>query len=118
MLHKQEQDPFIRQVYCTLQFEAMHHWPDAPDHVYFLREHHRHIFYVMCIANVAHNNRDIEFITMKHDIEAYCSNLYDKQRIGCTSCEMIAEDILERFPYLHSVTVSEDNENGAIVTRR
>ena len=107
-----------KEVFCTLQFEAMHRWENAPDRVAYLRNSHRHVFHVVCRASVKHENRDIEFIMLKNDVLRYCRSCYESQYdLGEMSCEMIAQDILDTFPVLYSVEVSEDGENGAIVSR-
>lgn len=106
-------------VFCTLQFEAIHHCPKevCPKEVPYLMRPHRHIFHVECRAHAQHDNRDIEFIEYKHRVEEYCNRVFAKKDNGPTSCEQIAELILDEFPETYRVTVSEDGENGAIVTR-
>ena len=105
-------------VFGTLQFEAGHCWPDAPEAVSFLCNTHRHVFHIRFECPVTHSDRDIEFIMEKHKLQRFCDYHYHGKDIGSTSCEMIAEDILQEFPEISSVTVSEDNENGATVRRR
>ena len=109
---------FNYTVFGSLQFEAIHCWPEAPTNVEFLRSPHRHIFHVKFVCDVTHADRDIEFITMKRQVERFCSAAYAGKDIGRTSCETIAESILVAIPQIYSVTVSEDNENGATVSRR
>ena len=109
---------FQRTVFCTLQFEAIHCWPEAPEPVAFLRNPHRHVFHVKINCPVNHNDRDIEFIMEKRKLKRFCDFYYAGQDIGYTSCEMIAEHILREFPEVECVTVSEDNENGAFIWRR
>lgn len=107
------------EVFCTLQFEAIHSCPKevCPKEVPFLIRPHRHVFHVQCKAHVQHDNRDIEFIQYKHKVEFFCNSEFAKKDLGHTSCEQIAEKILDEFPDTYQVTVSEDGENGAIVTR-
>lgn len=109
-----------RSVFCTLTFESYHNCPgficENTDEAY-LKFTHRHIFHVRCEAAVSHNNRDIEFINLKHRVQKFCEANYHKRFISVTSCEMIAEAILRDFPELHKVEVSEDGENGAVLSR-
>lgn len=105
-------------VFGTLSFEAIHCWPEAPENVKFLRNPHRHIFKLEFRAGVSHDNRDIEFITLKREVEQFCGERFDGRDIGSMSCEMIATDILDHFPQIGGITVSEDGENGANVWRR
>lgn len=108
------------EVYCTLQIEGTHNWPTCPfDEVDYLRFPHRHVFHIKAHKQVFHDDRDIEFIMLKHDIEAHLkTHFYNHTKRLCVfgpmSCEMIAEQLMDRFG-LSRCEVSEDNENGAIV---
>lgn len=111
------------EIYCTLQVEGTHCWPDCPlEEVVYLRSPHRHIFHIKAYAIVNHSDRDIEFIKLKHEITRYLSDkYYDRlglrvHRFGSRSCEMIAEELIEQFG-LSKCEVNEDNENGCIVTK-
>lgn len=102
-------------VWCTLRFEGFHRWKDAPVGVGFLSEYHRHVFHVTARVKVTHLNRDIEFITLKEEIQSYASRRWGGNHFE-DSCETIAQTILEFFG-LDEVTVSEDGENGATVQK-
>jgi len=101
-------------------FEGFHYWKDAPIEVGFLKNLHRHIFYVEAKISVSHSNRALEFFTVQHFIEDHLINKFRK--LGCNlkemSCEMIAEEILNAICIQYrikkgvSVTVSEDGENA------
>lgn len=112
----------ITEVFCTLQIEGIHNWPNCPfDEVAYLRDPHRHIFYIKAYAPVFHDDRDIEFIMMKHKIHNYIKSRYFNVELQCCkfgamSCEMIAQELLYQFD-LTRCEVSEDNENGAVVTK-
>lgn len=108
---------YKRTVFCTFQFAAMHNWPEAPENVEYLRHPHRHLFKVVATAEVEHNDRDIEFITLKQMLQEHCNENYAEQWIGRTSCEEIAQELLETFTHLSTVSVSEDGENGATLKR-
>lgn len=109
------------EVYCTLQVEGIHHWPGCPfEEVSYLRDPHRHMFHIKAYKNVTHDDRDVEFIMLKHDVDAFLSTEYwddDKMCLvfGAKSCEMIARELIDRFE-LSRCEVSEDGENGAILT--
>lgn len=103
------------QVFAKLQFEGIHAWPECPiSEVSFLREPHRHIFYIEVFKRVDHLNRDTEFIVLKRQVQTYIKNLYPDGQMGSTSCEMLARKLVDTFK-LDKAIVSEDDENGAVV---
>ena len=113
---------FKKEVYCKLQFEAIHNWTNCPiDEVGYLRNPHRHIFHIKAFVQVNHNDRDQEFIVLKHRVTEFLNNYYNENSeyncadIGSTSCEMLAELLINQFN-LSRCEVNEDNENGAILT--
>lgn len=107
-----------RNIFVTFQKEGIHKYPDAPDGVEFLRNEHRHMFHFKVIIEVFHNDRDIEFILFKRELE----NLYntDVLELDFKSCEMMAEAL---YSYINktypnrdiTIEVSEDGENGAVI---
>lgn len=109
------------EVYCTLQVEGTHNWPNCPfDEVAYLRVPHRHVFHVKAYKEVFHDDRDQEFIMLKHEIQNYLTFTYGHHTkhlcvFGAKSCEMIARELVDKFS-LARCEVSEDDENGAIVT--
>jgi hypothetical protein len=110
------------EVYCTLEIEGTHCWPACPfEEVAYLRDPHRHMFHIKAFKPVTHSDRDVEFIMLKHKIKEYLTRTYlDLNQhlcvFGAKSCEMIAEELIVVFD-LSSCEVSEDGENGAVVTR-
>ena len=112
------EDKYRMTVFGTCQFEAIHCWPNAPKDVEFLRTPHRHLFKLQFHAPVWHEDRDVEFIMLKRSVEHVCREKWAGKDIGHTSCESIAIQLLEYFPQLHHVEVSEDGENGAAVWRK
>lgn len=101
-------------VYCTVLFEGVHCWPECPfEEVSYLRDPHRHVFYIKAYKKVFHDDRDVEFILLKHKIEQYLHDTYSDRDLGSKSCEMLASELLEQFD-LCRCDISEDNENGAI----
>lgn len=106
------------QVWCTTSFIAWHMWLQAPLHVDYLKHLHRHVFHVKATVKVAHDNRDVEFITLKREVDEYISKT-QKQWGNTWSCEMaalmIGRELANLKYHVVSVEVSEDGENGAIV---
>jgi hypothetical protein len=107
----------VSTVFCTLQVEGTHNWKDCPiEEVAYLRDPHRHMFHIKAYKNVSHDDRDTEFIVMKHKIQSYLTGKYfDPQtwlhQFGGMSCEMIARELIGEFD-LAGCEVSEDGENG------
>lgn len=101
-------------IYVKTQFEAFHRWIDAPEEVAFLRNWHRHVFHVKVSLCVQHNNRDIEFFMFRRLLDAFISRTFAGQNLEY-SCETIAYLLASEFDAF-SVEVSEDGENGAIVS--
>jgi len=108
-----------RYIWISTSFEGFHKWKDAPDDVGFLRDLHRHVFHVRLDIEVKHDDRELEFFQVKRQLERYLRTYYH-EKVDIGSCEMIAERIVmwadTKYPGRDiSVSVSEDNENGAIV---
>lgn len=110
-----------KTIWVTFQREGIHKYPAALDDprladVSFLGYPHRHMFHFKVEIRVFHDDRDIEFILFKRELE----NLFDEGvlQLDYKSCEMISDDlaeyITEKYPGRSlTVTVSEDGENGA-----
>lgn len=109
-------------VIVKLQFEGIHHWPGVVEHadleeVHFLSALHRHIFHVTAKKEVTHDDRDIEIIKLKRNIQKYLNRRYYTENAGCMylgamSCEMLAKELAKYFG-LNYCEVLEDGENGA-----
>jgi len=107
-----------RWIEVSFQKEGIHRYPDAPAGVEFLQHPHRHIFHFYVKLEVFHNDRDVEFILLKRELET----LYSKNTLDADykSCEMLAEEliqyIVEEYPARDiTVRVYEDDENGAVL---
>jgi hypothetical protein len=104
------------QVVLKTDFIAVHCWPGCDiGTVSFLKYPHRHNFYVVMKFPVTHNDRDIEFLSKKQEVDTFIKNRYSYTDLGPMSCEDIAEQLLDKFG-ASFVSVYEDNENGAEVT--
>jgi hypothetical protein len=102
-------------------FEGWHNWPEAPIEIEFLRFPHRHLFYVEVKLPVLHDDRQLEFFIVKRFLDETIKMLYPSKVLKQRSCEMMAKELLEeivkKFKIKRGITISisEDNENGAIV---
>lgn len=120
-----------RQIWVTFQKEGIHCYPAAATDpllatgdyydVSFLSNPHRHIFHFRVSIDVFHNDRDIEFIQFKRWLESLYSGDQAVLQLDYKSCEMIADDlyiqIASKYPNRNvTISVSEDNENGCIIT--
>lgn len=111
-------------VYATVA--GIHCWPDAPDRRAYLRSAHRHVFHIETVADVAHDDRDVEFHDLAERTEtefrALGGSYHDESTLvdfGARSCEMLARelwDVLERagVPIVR-VSVGEDGDVWAHV---
>jgi len=118
-----------RQIWVTFQKEGVHLYPAAKDDpalatggwddVSFLGVAHRHIFHFRVAIDVFHDDRDIEFIQFKRWLESlYASDILE---LNHRSCEMIAEELAHEIHNKYpgrsiTISVAEDNENGATMT--
>ena len=111
------------RVFCTTKFEGVHYYPDAPKEVRYLANEHRHMFGVKVEMEAFDDDREVEFILLKHEVGYAISCLTPDGKLGSLSCEQIAKSIVR---YLQDkfcngadriiiVTIDEDGENGAIV---
>lgn len=107
-------------IWVTFQKEGIHRYPAAGEvealkDVSFLAHPHRHIFHFRVELEVFHDDRDIEFILFKRELEA----LYNTgvMQINSMSCEMLARELHDYIDNTypgrdHAIEVSEDGENG------
>ena len=103
--------------------EGIHKYPAALEDpkladVSFLGYPHRHMFHFRIELEVFHDDRDVEFILLKRELEG----LYNENtlQLDYKSCEMIAEDLYKeistRYPgRFVEIEVSEDGENGCTI---
>ena len=108
---------FTKQIFVTFQKEGIHQYPGAPAGVEYLQYPHRHMFHFKITLEVFHDDREVEFILFKRELERQ----YDQGtlQLDYKSCEMMADDIanyiMAHYPGRDlTVEVSEDGEKGAI----
>ena len=110
-------------IWVTFQKEGIHKYPAAATdpklaEVSFLGNEHRHIFHFRVELEVFHDDRDVEFILLKRELES----LYNTGtlQLNHMSCEMLANELAiymkENYPHREiRIEVSEDGENGCRV---
>lgn len=106
-------------IWVTFQKEGIHKYPNAPEGVEFLKYPHRHMFHFRVAIQVFHDDRELEFILFKRELEALYAD--ETLQLDYKSCEMMAEDlakyIIAQYPNRFlEIEVSEDGENGCKVT--
>lgn len=110
----------IVEVFCSLQMEGIHCWPNCniPE-VNYLKYPHRHLFGIKAYKTVKHDDRDVEFIWLKHQIRNFLHSKFFSEELNCLdfgsmSCEMIGALLLKEFKLVR-IEVDEDKENGCLV---
>jgi len=110
-----------RMIYVKFQKEGIHKYPAAKDiaGVEFLQHPHRHIFHIKVGIQVFHDDRDLEFILFKRELEGLYSG--GTLQLDFKSCEMISDDLasylLDKYPgRVLAIDVSEDDENGSVTS--
>lgn len=112
-------------IWVTFQKEGIHKYPQALTdpklkEVEFLGYPHRHMFHFKVKIEVFHDDRDLEFILFKRELEALYSD-QGTMSLNNQSCEMIARELAKyiqsKYPNRDlSISVAEDNENGCELT--
>ena len=110
------------KIFVTTQFEGLHRWKDAPEEVDFLRSYHRHMFHVRLEVEVTVEDREIEFILLKRELEHLIQIMFVGRKMdeSCESIARIIADFMTRDKHMCAgravrCEVSEDGENGAAV---
>lgn len=110
-------------IWLTFFVEGLHCYPGAAHDAAleadrYLADMHRHLFGFKIQLGVLHDDRDVEFLSLRRELVAS----FGPQPVdfGTRSCEAIARELRElivaRYPGRHvAVSVSEDGENGAEV---
>lgn len=106
-------------VFCRTRFIAFHYWPEAPEKFAYLSRPHRHEFHVEVCVNVLHNERDVEFIWLRKEVDSFLDQFrttsqHNAVAYSCeTFCDLIAWYLDGLGVPVLGVSVSEDGENGA-----
>ena len=94
---------------------------EADGELAYLKNSHRHIFFITAEFPVHNANREIEIISQQNAIKRYLLSKYGDEDGAChfgrRSCEDIAAEILNQFENSTSCTVLEDGFGGARVVR-
>lgn len=92
-------------------FIAFHRWREAPPEFDYLRNWHRHNFYVEMKVEES-DNREIEFNALKDELNEFLRG-YENKYLDM-SCEDIALELAKRFYPSRKkiISIFEDNENG------
>ena len=111
-----------RHIEVSFQKEGVHKYPAALTdpklkEVEFLGYPHRHMFHFHVKLEVFHNDREVEFILFKRELEKFYET---RMNLDFKSCEMLAEELIlllqTRYPNRDiTACVYEDGENGAIL---
>lgn len=114
-------------IFCRTKFEGVHCYPGAPDEVAYLRQPHRHVFGIEVTISVYGDNRELEFIMLKHKVDAWIRkhlNVLGVWEMETLSCEQVAKRLITYLRSMYCddmqkrqiiVQIDEDGENGAIV---
>jgi len=112
-------------IWITFQKEGIHRYPLAASSptlatgdwrdVSFLAHPHRHIFHFRVELEVKHDDRDVEFIQFKRELERLYAD--GTLALDFKSCEMMARELYQYISenYVDRdiiIEVSEDGENG------
>lgn len=113
-------------IWVTFQKEGIHKYPAAGTdpklaEVSFLAHPHRHMFHFRVELEVFHDDRDVEFILLKRELESLYTT--GTLQLNNMSCEMIARELLTYIQETYrgrncTINVSEDNENGCTLVYR
>lgn len=115
--------PLKTHIIVRTTFEGVHRYADAPEEVAYLRQPHRHQFGVEVEIEVFHDDRELEFIMVKHRIENFielCKAGRPHWDMDKLSCEQVAICLANSLESAYGkremiITIDEDGENGARV---
>lgn len=113
--------PVMRRIFAkvTTVFEDLHCYPDAPDVVGYLKHPHRHLFHVTVWLQQLHEDREVEFVQLKHRIDDIVETEV-KSMDSRKSCEMMADALFQSLVSVYPgrecrIEILEDGECGAVV---
>jgi len=104
-------------IWITTQKELLHNYPDAPDAVSYLKNLHRHIFHFKIYLEIFTEDRDIEFIMFKKDVESMLNMFENLEHRSCeTFSKYLVSAIRNIYPNRYiKIETSEDGENGVLM---
>lgn len=117
--------PVLTSITVRVDVEGIHRYPAAAEDprladVSFLSFPHRHIFQIEATIQVFHDDRELEFILVKRDLQqAFGQGIL---QLDYKSCEMINNDVAQYLANryganrIYVVSTSEDGENKATST--
>ncbi len=112
---------FKKIVVARVEMDAVHCWPGAPDHRYYLRGEHMHHFSITIHIKVMGSDREVEIHDLRDDLRFAINKMLDeKGSFGSLSCEAIAEglDKIMKVKYqIQTVKVMEEPGCGAEICR-
>jgi len=89
-----------RTVEVSFAFEAVHHWPAAPDNLRVLRWPHRHLFHCRVALSVDGEDRMVEFLVLRQSLLALVGAWVAVRTpdgvfstVGTASCEQMARTL-------------------------
>jgi flagellar biosynthesis component FlhA len=105
--------------------EATHQYVNAPAEVDYLRNPHRHMLHIYTTVEVFDDDRELEFIKVKHAIQDYLQSQAEwngyAYNMGTNSCEMLARELLGALQTMYGldrdmqISIYEDDENGSTI---
>lgn len=69
-------------IITQFQVEGYHRYENAPEQVKYLRDLHRHVFHIKAKIQVNHNDRELEFIMVKHKLKSLMEDVVDGDYAG------------------------------------
>lgn len=104
-------------VVVRARWVGFHQWSSAPEQLAYLRDLHRHEFHVELSLRVNSEHREVETHTLKRQLLSFLDSTYPAGVVGEASCETMCLSICNHFGGVVRVSILEDGESGAEVTR-
>lgn len=87
----------VRYLHVECQFEAVHYWPGAPFPYKVFGTPHLHVFTCEVRLEVHHNEREVELLDLRREVERFCRERWGLDAASPDSCETMAEAVLTRL---------------------
>jgi len=106
------------EIILKFPIEGFHSWGNALPQVAFLKDRHRHTFFITCGIPVVHLDREKEIFLERERIKKYIAYKYgNPAEFEEQSCEMIAKSIMDNFTQMDWCEVLEEQTGGAKISR-